>query len=129
MATYPDTPPTKDIEFKVDMVSGLTLSHSGVMVKWQTSTQQESTTVSVCVNVWVCLNMSTLSAGCAAARADVNVEAGKHTHMLKVFVTLLTLCFSVLLLPWKHGSHGNKRCRFFGVGGGGGSFDEIGVFS
>lgn len=37
-----------------------------------------------------------------------------YTHMLKVFVTPLTRSFSVLLLPWKHGNHGNKRCQFWG---------------
>lgn len=54
-----------------------------------------------------------------------------NTHMSKVFVTLLTHCFSGLLLPWKHGSHGNKRCQLWGgssLGSGWGEFDEIGVF-
>lgn len=66
---------------------------------------------------------------CLAACSDASLDTGKHTHMSKVFVTLLTHCFSVLLLPWKHRNHGNKRC---GVWGGWGGvwvfFDEIGVF-
>lgn len=55
-----------------------------------------------------------------------------NTHMSKVFVTPLTHCFSVLLLPWKQRSHGNKRCQFLGEGrmlGGwvGGGGDKVGV--
>lgn len=75
---------------------------------------------------------------CVRVRVCMQMEAAVlvNTHMSKVFVTPLTHCFSVLLLPWKQRSHGNKRCQFFGggtdakgrrgwVGGGG---DKVGVF-
>lgn len=79
--------------------------------------------VCACARVLLCLSVW--------LHAQTRASTLVNTHMSKVFVTLLTHCFSVLLLPWKHRNHGNKRC---GVWGGWGGvwvfffFDEIGVF-
>lgn len=59
---------------------------------------------SVCLSVWL--------------HAQTRASTLVNTHMSKVFVTLLTHCFSVLLLPWKHRNHGNKRCGVLGGWGG-----------
>lgn len=84
----------------------------------ETASSTVCASVRVCVRACVCAHADVCSAlSVCLMCADAGSDSGKHTHMLKVFVTPLTHCFSVLLLPWKHSSHGNKRCQFFGVGG------------
>lgn len=56
--------------------------------------------------VFVCMRVCMCVSGSVWLHVLVNIL------MSKVFVTPLTHRFSILLLPWKHGSHGNKDVSF-----------------